>query len=306
MCYNLGQYVLVMWGRNSRGPIEGFAGRCNMITDWNKTASLNMQIVRRYDNLTKMERKVAAVVAQLGEALVGYSISDLAVECQVSEPTVIRFCRSMGFQGIKELKKAAVRVEPPLALSKNITRMEQVGSDEDMVAFVFDGIVGVLRETRKILDIESLNMAASFLARAKYVKVVGFGGSAIIARHAQHYLRMSGMHVDMVNNYLPNDPIFENYSEGDVVLAISFSGNTSMVVDIARDAKRKGATVIGLTAWGENKIQALADVTLQCVLSGSCIIPGTNAVERMSLIALVDVLLAGVYRSKAKQADPTI
>jgi len=47
-------------------------------------------------------------------------------------------------------------------------------------------------------------------------------------------------------------------------------------------------------------------VTLQCVLSGSCIIPGTNAVERMSLIALVDVLLAGVYRSKAKQADPTI
>ena len=268
----------------------------------NNKASLSMQILHKYDSLTRMERKVADMVVRLEKNLIGYSISGLAAECGVSEPTVIRFCRSLGYNGIKELKNAAVQAEIPEITSRNIIKIEQIASDEDMISFVFENINDVLRQTHKILDIENLNKAIEFLADAKYVKVAGFGGSSITARHTQHYLRMLGTHVDMVNNYLPNDPLLENYSEGDVVLAISFSGNTSIVVDIAKDAKGKGAKVIGLTAWGENKIHALADVSLQSGCGGSGLIPGFHAIERISLTALVNILLTGVYLRKTKQS----
>lgn len=266
--------------------------------------SLRLRILRKYDGLSRAERRVADTALLRGEGLLDYTIADLAQESGVSEPTVVRFCNSVGFRGIKELKRAAVPVQVHAGPLEERVGIGEVDSEEKLVAFVLDHMHDVLRETRKTLDLVRLRQAIDLLEGTRFVKVAGLGGSAIAARHAQHYFRRIGLQCSPFSVYEPQDISVERYDPGDVVLAISRSGNTPLVVDIVVDAKRKGASVISITSWGENRLQALADVSLQTPFGGPGIIDGHHAMERTAEIAVVDMLYAGLYLRRREAQEP--
>ena len=56
------------------------------------------------DSLSKSERKVALAVLEAPSATVSQNITALAKSAQVSEPTVVRFCRTLGYDGWHEFK----------------------------------------------------------------------------------------------------------------------------------------------------------------------------------------------------------
>lgn len=271
-----------------------------MVVDAKLPVSLNMRIKRKYDDLTSSEKKVADVVMLIGENIMDHTIASLAIESKVSEPTVVRFCRSIGINGIKELKKAALQntlVEAASTTSKDIS---QINSKDQLVPFVIDNLTNILNESKKIIHEPSLHKAIELLANATYIKIVGFGGSSIVARHIHHYMRMAGMHVDLFRNYEDFYPALrEQYNPGDVVLAISYSGNSNIVLDLVEDAKNKGAHIISITSWGECKLNSLSDVSLHCYYNGDGIIPGVHTFERISQLAIADMLIAGLYKYKS-------
>lgn len=270
-----------------------------MAVDVKMPVSLNMRIMRKYDDLTPGEKKVADVVMLIGENIMDYNIASLAAESKVSEPTVVRFCRNIGIKGIKELKKAAmqslyVETSPSTSINKELSN-----SDEKLVPYVIDNLITILNETKKLVNEDSLKDAIELLNNATYIKIVGYGGSSIVARHIHHYLRMAGMHVDLFRNYEDFYPsLHEKYNEHDVIIAISYSGNSNIALDLVRDAKNKGAHVISITSWGECKLNSLADVTLNSYYNGNGIIPGIHVYERISQMAIADMLIAGLYNSK--------
>jgi len=57
-----------------------------------------------YEKLRKSEKKVADYVMQQQSAVVQMRIVDLAAAAAVSEPTVVRFCRALGFDGFQDFK----------------------------------------------------------------------------------------------------------------------------------------------------------------------------------------------------------
>src|SRR5512136_1607020 len=56
------------------------------------------------DDLRNSEKKVARVVLESPDRVIYQSISELAENAGVSEPTVLRFCRALGFRGYHDLK----------------------------------------------------------------------------------------------------------------------------------------------------------------------------------------------------------
>jgi len=56
------------------------------------------------DSLSKSERKVALAVLKNPELAIAENITALARNAQVSEPTVVRFCRAIGYDGWQEFK----------------------------------------------------------------------------------------------------------------------------------------------------------------------------------------------------------
>jgi DNA-binding MurR/RpiR family transcriptional regulator len=62
------------------------------------------QIKRARDSLSPAERRVADHVLAHPRAALGNPIAEIARAAQVSQPTVIRFCRSLGCEGLSDFK----------------------------------------------------------------------------------------------------------------------------------------------------------------------------------------------------------
>jgi len=203
------------------------------------------------------------------------------------------------------MKKASVAtMAPPAGPSAESLTLDEVDDDEKLIAFVLDNMQQVLREMHTLLDRGELARAIRLLDRAHHVRVVGVGGSSVIARHVWHYLRKAGLQVTLLSAYDPEDAFLEQYEPNDVLIAISYLGRTSFVTDVAADAKRKGASVIGITAWGENKLSQLSDVALQVPYGGKGLTGDYFAVERTGQIAVVNMLFAALYAARQKEKSP--
>ena len=67
---------------------------------------LCQRIRSHYPQLTRTERRVADVVLADPAAIPETATARLAEAAQVSQPQVIRFCRSIGFEGLSSFKRA--------------------------------------------------------------------------------------------------------------------------------------------------------------------------------------------------------
>lgn len=75
-------------------------------------------------------------------------------------------------------------------------------------------------------------------------------------------------HLSCVGNDYGYDQVFARYvqglgNKGDVLLAISTSGNSANVINAIQVAKAKGMTVIGLTGKNGGKMASLCDVEIR-------------------------------------------
>ena len=145
-----------------------------------KPAELTRAISDNLPDMRKSERKVAEfILANLTE-VIHMRIVDLAEQAEVSEPTVVRFCRAVGCTGFQDFK---------LALAQQLAASPSYGqiavTDTDSVAEytfkVFDSTVDTLLKVRDSLDLEMLNRAVQAICNANRVEFYGFGASAAVA-----------------------------------------------------------------------------------------------------------------------------
>lgn len=196
---------------------------------------------------------------------------------------------------MKELRRAAMKAAPEVSTTKTPSDLGDVDSDAAVVAFVLGHMNDVLRDTRETLDVRAVCDAVTLLDRARSVRIAALGGSAIAARHTEHYLRRLGIPCTSVAVFDPRDVSVERYDPGDVLVAISRSGDNPLIVDIVSDAKGKGASIVCITSWGGNRLHELADVSLQTPAGGPGLLDDHHALERTAQIAAVNVLLAGLH-----------
>lgn len=258
------------------------------VTRWERNIRL------KYSSLKNGERMVADTVLRVREGLLDYSICALAQESGVSQPTVVRFCRSVGYQGIKDLKLAiaeekAAACQPESFREKRPAQhnIEQLGTS------IMDGCIEALRDTLDILDFDLLNRAVDVLASAENLDIVGVGGSSPVAILAQHNFRKTGLRVCTFESIHQNYLQVERFRCGDVLLAVSQSGETPEVVEAAQVAKDKGAFIIAVTDMHESSLGRIADVCL-CSFCRTPAPMGDNTFSRMAQLGIIDILYAGV------------
>ena len=215
-------------------------------------AALLLRIENSLPNLSKSERKVAEYIRGNPRGIIDLSVAALADACGVSDPTVVRAYKKLGFSGYEDLKLtlAQATVSPDEIIHEEI-------SAEDSVQAVL-----ALQFTRDMLEPETLAAAAQLLMNARKIVIFGLGGSAPVAMDLHHKLLRLGL-----NAAVYTDPHLQviacNYlDERDAVFAVSHSGSSRCVVDSTQTAKHRGAKVISLTSAGKNPLSKLADISL--------------------------------------------
>lgn len=216
-------------------------------------------------DMTGVQQRIGRFVLSNPERSFNLSISELARETGAkSESTIVRFYRLLGFTGYHDFK---VTLATEVAGNSFYHSYEDVTDMDDVAAIekkIFHGAIRTLDDNLRLLDVGALQEAVELLAASKRVFLLGFATSAAIAYDA--YFRFSAIGLDChwssdphVNAVLLSEP-----REGDVIFAISNSGETRDVVEPAGRA-RPTAKVIALTGHPRSQLGAIADVCLSVV-----------------------------------------
>ena len=224
-------------------------------------SALKFKIRSLLPELSRSEATVAEYILNHSDDVIDLSVSALADLCGVSEPTVIRACRTIGFSGYQALKIALIKsAENTIEYSG-----EEVRAEDDMkmsIQKVFGAANDAINLTRDNLDIKAMEKAADLLINAKRILIFGVGGSAAVAADVQHKFLRLGFNAQALSD-LNMQAISAAYAgEGDVVFAISHSGSSKVVVDNASLAAKNGAKVISLSSIGKSPLTEIADVSL--------------------------------------------
>jgi RpiR family carbohydrate utilization transcriptional regulator len=208
-------------------------------------------------SLNKAEKRVARAVASDPEAVLSGTVTTLGKAAQVSEATVVRFCRTMGYSGFAELKIALARDLVP-----EIKRIHEDVTESDdpalVIRKVFDASVAALEDTLRVLDPAEIRAAADALKRARKILIVGVGTSAPGVMDAYNKLMRLGLNVTFSSDAHLQMMEAALLTDQDVIVAITHSGSTKDPVDTVRVAAERGALAICITN------NALSPITKYC------------------------------------------
>ncbi|MFT5643313.1 MAG: RpiR family carbohydrate utilization transcriptional regulator [Janthinobacterium sp.] len=264
----------------------------------------------RLDTLSRSEKKVALAVLGQPAATVAGNISVLAKNAQVSEPTVVRFCRSLGYDGWHEFK---LKLAQSLALA--LPGVSELPAQDDLAADLVNKIcsrsINTLLDLRNNLKPEAIQRAIDILAHANKIEFYGQGTSGIIAADAQHKFFRSG-----VPTVTYVDPTIHSIAaallrSGDAVVAISQRGNSPALVRSVKLARRSGADVIVLAPSG-TKLASMASVLIPIDLIFNTD-PYTPISARLAYLVVIDILAVGLalqrgpeFRQKMQHAQKAL
>ena len=226
-----------------------------------ETSAVLIRIRSTIPELSRSEASVAEYICGHSDEVINQSVSALADCCGVSEPTVIRACRDMGFSGYQALKIALIQ---SATSAVNYSGAEVKAKDDMSSAIqkVFGAALDAINLTRENLDVESMQKAAETLLGARRVYIFGVGGSAAVASDIQHKFSRLGLDATAYSDLNVQAIVATFAKRGDVVLAISHSGSSKVVVDNSALAKTNGATVISISSLGKSPLTELADISL--------------------------------------------
>jgi RpiR family transcriptional regulator, carbohydrate utilization regulator len=243
------------------------------------------------DSLSKSERKVAVAVLENPDLTISENITALAKAAQVSEPTVIRFCRTIGYDGWHEFK---LKLAQGLALAPSSEQAAPVPDDLaiDLVSKICGRSVNALLDLRNNLDPDIIQRALDIMEKARKIEFYGQGSSGIVAADAQHKFFRSG-----VPTIAYSDPHIHSISaallqKGDAVVAISQRGKSTALLHSVQLARRAGAEIIAIAPTG-TPLADLATILIPVDLTADSD-PYTPISARLAHLVIIDILAVGL------------
>ena len=109
-----------------------------------------------------------------------------------------------------------------------------------------------------ILKLEQVRGFVDAMIGANKIFIYGAGRSGLVGKA----FAMRLMHLDF-NVYVVGETITPAFEPGDLLIAISGSGETTSIVDAAKIAKKEGGKVVALTSYPDSPLGRLADVTVE-------------------------------------------
>ncbi|MEZ5644518.1 MAG: MurR/RpiR family transcriptional regulator [Burkholderiaceae bacterium] len=204
-------------------------------------------------SLAPAEQRVGKLVLADPRSFASLPVSELADRAHVSKPTVVRFCRSMGYDGLSDFKLKLVGTvsEGVPFIHRSVDVDDKVS---DVLVKVIDNTVAAFLKYRNDASTHSIEKAVDALVttygKRGRIEFFGAGNSGIVAQDAQHKFFRLGINAIAYSDGHMQVMSASLLGPGDCVVIISNSGRTRDLMDAADIARKHGATVITVTASG--------------------------------------------------------
>lgn len=227
---------------------------------------LRKRILDRFDDMTRSEQAVAERVLQNLEGPAFLSAARLGQEIGVSESTVGRFARVLGYAGFPELQEQAQRAiqrEMELVTSARLAISDERADKESLISGALAEDMNNLRLTERSLDHEQIHGIVERLVHTRRLYVVGQRATLGAAYSLAYGLR--NLLEDVRPITFSADELAEEMMgvrEGDVAIVLGIARPPRRSVQAARLMRSKGVHVIGVVDRWHNALTRHADELL--------------------------------------------
>lgn len=228
------------------------------------SASLLQQLRERQGELPEAQARVVACVLDDPRAAVAATVEQLAQQAGVSMPTIVRTCRSFGFESVREFMLALAQ---DLALSGSYLHRSVRPDDsaQDVASKIIHAAVSSLTALGRGLDVAVIDRVAERLAQAQRIDCYSVGAaSTFMASELQSRLFRLGRTANAIFDAHQQLVSASTLGPGGVAFVISHVGRMPYTLEAARFARSQGATVVALTQ-PDTPLAQIAD----CVLAVS-------------------------------------
>lgn len=256
------------------------------------------RVQERYEQLRPAERIVADHLREHAGVRLDMSITELARSLNVSDATVSRVSRALGYAGFSDMKLslaegASARGSGLVNIPAEMDRDDSLIANSARLASL---LCASLEGTQRMLDGAPLERCVEAIRSARQVTLVGVGGAAAVCQEAAHLLVKAGFAVVAHTDSYMQIVAASNMRAGDVIVGISHTGTTQAVANAMKLARRNGATAIAITSDAESQVAHEADVKLTTWSSSGPAVPlyGDFLEGRISQLFLIDLLYIGL------------
>jgi DNA-binding MurR/RpiR family transcriptional regulator len=261
----------------------------------------------RLDSLTAGEREIAGFILDAPERMIQLSSASLAEATGRSQSSVVKLCQKLGYRGYQDFK-VAVSQASAQTWTMSVNPVHGTIDASDSYTTTIEKLIGskihAMQQTLSVNTEDAMRRALDLIEKATRVQIVGVGASSLVARDLTYKLQKLGRmvifdadsHVQVANA--------ATLTAGDLVIALSQSGDSLETRRIAETASKNGAGVLTITGAQPNRLAELADVQLYAVAEEER--HRSSAIfSRDAQLALIDLLFIQLVQT-SDAAGPLI
>lgn len=251
--------------------------------------------------LRPSEQRIADLFLSSPAETAGLSVAELAQRCETSTTSVVRFCKRLGYDHVRELRNHVLRdVEretfDTASLPDVVGDIDRNDTLSDIVAKVSLAETLSLADTAKVLDTESLRASVEAISSSTRVDIFGVGASSIVGLDLQRKLTRIGRTALEWSDPHAAWTSAATLRPGNVAIAVSHSGATSDTIEFLRIARHSGATTIAITNHSGAPLAQQADIVLTTAARETGFRSGALG-SRIAQLMVVDCMFIGVAQS---------
>lgn len=258
--------------------------------------SIELRVRSIYDSLSNAEKKVADYFLNNIENVFHQPIAQLAQEAGVSKVAWVRFCKDIGFDGLKDLKKALFAQmceKEETVTSTPFSDIRLISSTKSLIEGIAQNSIQAIQDTAEMLDPDALEQAAKLILNAESVRIFGVGASAMVGQDFHSKL----MRINKIS-YFSSDhhgqlTYAANMTPKDVAVLISMSGETKEMLEILQLAKQNGTPSLALTKYSKTPLAQNTNTVLYVSAPEITMRSGAMS-SRLAQLMVIDALFTAV------------
>jgi len=213
-------------------------------------------------DLRPSEQKIANYVLENPTEVKFQTVNEVASNSNVSDASVMRFVKTLGFKGFQEFKLALASLPEEKGGPTEIKEISEGTSISELKTSIKSNFNLSVDNTTSILNETDLQKSVDYIQTAEDIFVIGVGASGIMARLLAYKLLRMGIATNFISDPHLQSMYASLTDENNLIIALSHSGSTKDTVDTLQLAQKAGADTICITDHVKSPITQYSDVLL--------------------------------------------
>lgn len=268
-----------------------------------------LRLQEKYGQLRKSERLVADYLRANASQRLDMSITEFANTLDISEATISRFTRALGYRGFADMKLALASESVQSNQFTNLPAEMKETDPLDEIGFKLLGALGAaMNETQKHVDYGNVQTVVDHVLASRHVIFMGVGGAVSVCEEAVHLLLKAGIQATTHRDGYTQQVVATTSSEDVTVFGVSHTGTTEDVAKALRVARKNGAKTIAITSNLESSVAEAAEIALWTWTPNTPQIPlyGDFLEGRVCQIYIIYLIYLGVLFQSGGKAPASL